>query len=127
MPIIFLLCTVGAFAGASRLFDVYCMLAVGIGAFFLRRRGYQMAPFVLGLVLGGLLDKSLRRGLVLSDGSLLPFFTRPICIGFASVTIITMLLYIPAVKSRVKGVTGAIGAQLRALTSRHPRKEASGS
>jgi len=59
--IIFLLCTVGAFASASRLFDIYCMLAIGIGAFFLRRRGYQMAPFVLGLVLGGLLDKSLRR------------------------------------------------------------------
>jgi putative tricarboxylic transport membrane protein len=114
MPIIFLLCTVGAFAGASRLFDVYCMLAVGIGAFFLRRRGYQMAPFVLGLVLGGLLDKSLRRGLVLSDGSLLPFFTRPICIGFASVTIITMMLYIPPVKSLIKSVTGAMGRKLRA-------------
>ena len=52
MPIIFLLCTVGAFATASRLFDVYAMLVIGIGAFFLRRRGYQMAPFVLGLVLG---------------------------------------------------------------------------
>jgi Uncharacterized protein conserved in bacteria len=71
------------------------MLAIGIGAFFLRRRGYQMAPFVLGLVLGGLLDKSLRRGLVLSDGSLEPFFTRPISIGFATVTILILLLYIP--------------------------------
>ena len=79
MPIIFLLCTVGAFANASRLFDIYAMLVIGIGAFFLRRRGYQMAPFVLGLVLGPLLDKSLRRGLVLSDGSVAPFFTRPIC------------------------------------------------
>src|ERR1700723_60632 len=101
MPIIFLLCTVGAFASASRLFDIYCMLAIGIGAFFLRRRGYQMAPFVLGLVLGGLLDKSLRRGLVLSDGSLKPFFTRPISIGFASVTILILLLYIPPVKALV--------------------------
>ena len=61
MPIVFLLCTVGAFASASRLFDVYAMLAIGIGAYFLRRRGYEMAPLVLGLVLGPLLDKSLRR------------------------------------------------------------------
>lgn len=112
MPIIFLLCTVGAFAGASRLFDIYSMLAIGIGAFFLRRHGYQMAPFVLGLVLGGLLDKSLRRGLVLSDGSLLPFFTRPICMVFASVTIFTMLLYVPAFKNAVKRVTGSISGQL---------------
>jgi putative tricarboxylic transport membrane protein len=118
MPIIFLLCTVGAFAGASRLFDIYCMLAIGIGAFFLRRQGYQMAPFVLGLVLGGLLDKSLRRGLVLSDGSLKPFFTRPISIAFATVTILILLLYIPAFKSLVSTITGGIGKQFRRLTSR---------
>jgi putative tricarboxylic transport membrane protein len=119
MPIIFLLCTVGAFASASRLFDIYCMLAIGIGAFFLRRRGYQMAPFVLGLVLGGLLDKSLRRGLVLSDGSIEPFFTRPISIGFASVTILILLLYIPAFKSLVGTITGTVSRQVRRFTSRH--------
>jgi putative tricarboxylic transport membrane protein len=118
MPIIFLLCTVGAFAGASRLFDIYCMLAIGIGAFFLRRRGYQMAPFVLGLVLGGLLDKSLRRGLVLSDGSIEPFFTRPISIGFATVTILILLLYIPAFKSLVTTITGTISRQIQRLASR---------
>jgi putative tricarboxylic transport membrane protein len=103
MPIVFLLCTVGAFASASRLFDVYVMLALGIGAFFLRRKGYEMAPLVLGLVLGPLLDKSLRRGLVLSDGSLLPFFTRPICMGFAAVTLFTILLYVPAFKAGGSG------------------------
>ena len=74
MPIIFLLCTVGAFAGASRLFDIYCMLAIGIRAFFaparpsdgaLRARPRARRP----------LDKSLRRGLVLSDGSSRAIFT----------------------------------------------------
>src|SRR5213595_715187 len=89
MPIVYLLCVVGAFATASRLFDVWMMLAIGIGAYFLRRRGYEMAPLVLGLVLGPLLDKSLRRGLVLSDGSLAPFFTRPICAALAVVTVLT--------------------------------------
>jgi len=106
MPVIFVLCTVGAFAIASRLFDVYCMLAIGVGAFFLRRRGYEMAPFVLGLVLGELLDKSLRRGLVLSDGSIAPFFTRPICAALAAVTILTMLMYIPAVNVRLRRAWG---------------------
>jgi putative tricarboxylic transport membrane protein len=115
MPIIFLLCTVGAFASASRLFDIYAMLVIGIGAFFLRRRGYQMAPFVLGLVLGGLLDKSLRRGLVLSDGSIAPFFARPISMAFATVTIFTLLLYIPAFKSGVGRVTGGVATGLRTL------------
>jgi putative tricarboxylic transport membrane protein len=44
----------------------------------MRQYGYPAAPFVLGLVLGDILDKNLRRGLVLSDGDLLPFFTRPL-------------------------------------------------
>ena len=112
MPIVLLLCTVGAFATASRLFDVYAMLAIGIGAYFLRRRGYEMAPLVLGLVLGPLLDKSLRRGLVLSDGSIGPFFTRPISMVFAAVTIFTILLYVPAFKAAVsrarRAVTGTV-------------------
>lgn len=108
MPVIFLLASVGAYASASRLFDVYAMLVIGIGAYFLRRKGYQMAPFVLGLVLGHLLDKSLRRGLVLSDGSVLPFFTRPICAVLAFVTIFTMLMYIPAVNRAVKAAMARV-------------------
>src|SRR3982751_2820988 len=118
MPIVYLLCLVGAFATASRLFDVYAMLVIGIGAFFLRRRGYEMAPLVLGLVLGPLLDKSLRRGLVLSDGSIAPFFTRPISVVFAVVTIFTILLYVPAFKARVVGLRGAVGAAFRSLLGR---------
>jgi putative tricarboxylic transport membrane protein len=118
MPIIFVLCTVGAFAGAARLFDVYCMIAIGIGAFLLRRRGYHMAPFVLGLVLGGLLDKSLRRGLVLSDGSLEPFFTRPISLGLATVTIFILLLYIPVFKAGASSIAGAVSGWIRHLIFR---------
>lgn len=119
MPIVFLLCTVGAFATASRLFDVYVMIAIGVGAYFLRRRGYEMAPLVLGLVLGPLLDKSLRRGLVLSDGSLAPFFTRPIAMGFAAMTILTILLYVPPVKAAVMRPLRALKGALLGGTRRH--------
>jgi len=80
-----------------------------------------MAPFVLGLVLGPLLDKSLRRGLVLSDGSIAPFFTRPISMAFAIVTIFTLLLYIPAFKAGVRRVTGGAGALVRSAIGRTPR------
>jgi putative tricarboxylic transport membrane protein len=115
MPIVFLLCTIGAFATASRLFDIYAMLAIGLVAFFLRKRGYEMAPLVLGLVLGPLLDKSLRRGLVLSDGSLLPFFTRPIALAFALVTIFTILLYVPPFKRVVNRITSGAKAGVKSL------------
>ena len=64
MPIIFVLCVVGSFSITSRLFDVWSMLGFGTLAFFMRRYGYPVAPFVLGVVLGDILDKNLRRGLV---------------------------------------------------------------
>jgi putative tricarboxylic transport membrane protein len=98
MPLIFVLCTIGSFAIASRLFDVYVMLGFGILGFVLRAMSYPMAPLVLGLVLGDILDKSLRRGLVLSDGGLGPFFTRPISLVLWLTIVITVLLSFEVVR-----------------------------
>lgn len=113
MPIIFVLCTVGSFAIASRLFDVYIMLGIGLLAFFLRRQNYPIPPFVLGLVLGDILDKSLRRGLTLSDGSMLPFFTRPVCLALFLITLFTMLMYVPAFNRLVYRSMARIGGLFR--------------
>jgi putative tricarboxylic transport membrane protein len=98
MPIVFVLCTLGAYAIASRVFDIWVMLAVGAICFVLRRQGYPVAPFVLGIVLGDIVDKSLRRGLVLSDGDLTPFFTRPIAAVLAAIVLFTVLLQFRAVR-----------------------------
>ncbi len=87
VPIIFVLCTVGSFAIAGRLFDIYVMLAFGLIGYVLRHFGYPMAPLVLGIVLGDLFEKNLRRALVLSDGDLTPFFTRPISAALAAMII----------------------------------------
>jgi putative tricarboxylic transport membrane protein len=92
MPIIFVLCTVGAFAISSRLFDVWVMVGFGVLGFLLRTLGFPMAPLVLGVVLGPILDVNLRRGLVLSDGNLLPFFSRPVSMVLWVVILITFLL-----------------------------------
>ncbi len=98
MPIIFLLCVLGSYSITQRLFDVWVMLGTGIVCYLLRRRGFPVAPFVLGLVLGDIVDKSLRRGLVLSDGSLLPFFTRPISAVLALLVLAMLLAQVPAVR-----------------------------
>ena len=102
MPIVFVLCTLGAYAIASRVFDIWVMLGVGVVCFFLRRNGFPVAPFVLGIVLGDIVDKSLRRGLVISDGDLTPFFTRPMAGVLAAIVILTVLLQFEAVR-RVLG------------------------
>jgi putative tricarboxylic transport membrane protein len=89
VPIILVLCTIGTYALAGRLFDVWVMAAFGLIGFVLRTFGYPMAPLVLGIVLGELLEKNLRRGLVLSDGDLTPFVARPIsAVLFASIVLI---------------------------------------
>ena len=100
MPIVFVLCVLGSYSITQRLFDVWVMLVVGIVCFLLRRQGFPVAPFVLGLVLGDIVDKSLRRGLVLSDGSLWPFFTRPISAVLALLVLAMLLAQIPAVQRR---------------------------
>jgi putative tricarboxylic transport membrane protein len=98
VPIIFVLCTVGSFAIAARLFDVWVMLGFGILGFALRLLNYPMAPLVLGLVLGELLEKSLRRGLVLADGDPTPFFTRPISAAIFALILLIVLLRVEAVR-----------------------------
>lgn len=110
LPVIFVLCTVGAFAIASRPFDVWTMLAFGVVGFVLKQMNYPMAPLVLGLVLGDMLDKSLRRGLTLSEGSLEPFFTRPISAFLAFATLLSLvLLILPAVRRFFFGKKGSLG------------------
>lgn len=99
MPVVFVLCVIGPYAITQRMFDVYVMLFFGIVGFVLREMKYPMAPLVLGIILGDLLDTNLRRGLVVSDGDPSPFFTRPISLLLFSVTALTIILSIPAVKN----------------------------
>ncbi len=101
MPVIFVLCTVGSFAIASRIYDIWVMLGFGIFGFLLREMKYPMAPLVLGIVLGDILDKNFRRSMVLSDGSVEPLFTRPISAVLAIITISVVCLAIPPVQRRI--------------------------
>ncbi|MDR2433138.1 MAG: tripartite tricarboxylate transporter permease [Treponema sp.] len=101
MPIVFTLCVVGSFALQARLFDVSIMIVFGILGFLLREMDYPMAPLVLGIILGDILDKNLRRALIISDGSLAPFFTRPICLGLFIITMLIIISRLP-INSRIK-------------------------
>lgn len=92
MPIVFTLCVIGPYALTQRPFDIGVMVVFGLVGFLLRQMNYPMAPLVLGIILGDLLDKSLRRGLTLSDGDLSPFFTRPISATFVAIIVLSFIL-----------------------------------
>jgi putative tricarboxylic transport membrane protein len=107
MPVVFVLCVVGAYSITSRVFDIYVMLVFGLIGFVMRELKFNMAPLILGLVLGDLLEKNLTRGLVLSSGSLLPFFTRPVCAVLSAMTIVSILWSIPAVNRSVRSLVAS--------------------
>ena len=104
MAVIYVLCVVGSFAITQRMFDVYVMLFFGVAGFILREMKYPMAPLVLGIILGDLLDLNLRRGLLLTQGDPTPFFTRPISLVMWLLILFTILLSIPAVNGRFKAL-----------------------
>ncbi|MGP9466906.1 tripartite tricarboxylate transporter permease [Halomonas citrativorans] len=97
MPVIYVLCVVGSFAISQQMFDVYVMVFFGLAGYLLREMKYPMAPIVLGIILGSLLDTNLRRGLALTGGDMTPFFTRPVSLVLCLISVIAILLSIPAV------------------------------
>ena len=88
MPVVFLFCVVGSYVINDRIFDVWVMFAFGFVGLFLSHMKFPSAPFLLGVILGPMADTNLRRALTLSDGSIVPFFTRPICLFFAVIILL---------------------------------------
>ena len=79
--------TVGAFAINNSMFDVYVMLSFGLIGFFMEACRVPVVPMILGLILGPLVEEKLRAGLIASEGSWIPFFSRPI-----SLTLVVLLV-----------------------------------
>ena len=90
-PIIFtglaLFCVAGAFAFSNHIFNVYVLLIFGVVMYLIQRLGFPGAPFVLGIVLGSLMESNLKNSLVMSNGSWLIFFQRPICFAIIAITV----------------------------------------
>ncbi len=91
MPIIYLLCIIGAYLINYNLFDVKVMFVFGLVGLILSYMEAPAAPFLLGVILGPMTDSNLRRGLRLSDGSFAPMFERPICIAFLAICVFMIL------------------------------------
>lgn len=87
MPVIMVFCAVGAFATAgNNLFAVYCVAAFGLIGFVMEKNGYPVAAMVLGIVMGTMVEQSFVTSLIKSDGSILPFFSRPVSSVLAAMT-----------------------------------------
>lgn len=86
MPVIVLLCAVGSFATGNNLFLVTTVATFGLIGFVMERNGFPVAALVLGIVMGTMVEQSFVTSLIKSDGSILPFFARPVSSVLAALT-----------------------------------------
>lgn len=95
-----LFCVIGAYSLQQSVFDVGMMIGCGVIGYGLRKIDLPTAPFVLGLILGPFIEKSLRTSLEMSGGDFSIFFTRPLCLGLlivaAAILVASVLQLAPA-------------------------------
>ena len=91
MPLILMFCMVGAFAINYTVFGITVMLVLGILAYLMEENGFPVAPAILGIVLGGMVEDNFMASMIKADGSMLGFFSRPIA---ATLGVITIMLWL---------------------------------
>lgn len=91
MPAIILCCAVGSFAIGNNLFGVVTVAAFGLIGYVMEANGYPVAALVLGVVMGTMVEQNFVTSLIKSDGSILPFFERPVSAILAAMTITALI------------------------------------
>jgi TctA family transporter len=91
MPTILLFCIVGSFAINNTVFGVLLILVFGLLAFVLEENGFPVAPAILGVVLGQMMEENFIKSMIKSDGDVTAFVTRPIAGGLAAATFVILL------------------------------------
>jgi putative tricarboxylic transport membrane protein len=77
-PLIFAIAFIGAYSIGGAISDVVVMLVVGVIGYFMRKFNFPLIPLIIALVLGEMVEVSLRRALIVSDNGFLIFLTDPI-------------------------------------------------
>jgi len=97
VPLILVVSGVGVYATDNSIADLWIMFAFGIVGYLMRKLDFPPAPVVLGLVLGPLVERSLRQSLTISHGSMAIFFTRPISAVLIAIALAS--LFLPVLRS----------------------------
>jgi putative tricarboxylic transport membrane protein len=92
MPVVLVLCVIGAYGDNGNLFDVWVMLGAGIVGYAMRKYSYEPAPLVVGLVLGPVMERSLRQTLIISRGNVNGLWESPICLALWIIILLAVLL-----------------------------------
>src|SRR3972149_6544383 len=96
-PLIVIMSSIGAYATNNQILDLWFMLGSGVAGYLFKKLGYPLAPLVVALVLGDMTEQALRQSLIMGQGSLAIFVTRPITAGFLAAGLFLFLL--PALRA----------------------------
>ncbi len=100
-PLILLFCIIGVYSVSGNVWDIVIMLSFGWLGYLMKKFAYEPAPLVLAFVLGRMVEESLRQSLVISRGSPMIFFSRPISAAFllAGLMVVLMPFFFPRIRS----------------------------
>jgi putative tricarboxylic transport membrane protein len=89
-PGVLIFAVIGAYGPNQSMVDVWVMLSFGVIGYIMRRFGFSPAPLVMGLVLGTMVEETLKQSLLIFDQNWLLFFSRPIVVALFAVTVLSL-------------------------------------
>lgn len=92
MPVILLFCIVGSFAITNSVFGIAVMLVLGVMGFLMEENGIPIAPAILGIVIGPMLEDNFMATMIKSDGHIAGFFDRPVSGTLGAITVLIWIL-----------------------------------
>jgi len=91
-PLILLFCLIGVYSLNNKISEIGLMLLFAVLGYLMKKFKFDGAPLILAMVLGPLMDKSLRQALLMSGGSIGIFFASPICLILFSIILVVLLV-----------------------------------
>lgn len=91
-PVILVLCFVGSYAVNNNIADVWIMIVAGFSGYFMKKIGFSPVPIALGMILGEILETSLRQTMTIFSHDLSVFITRPYSLLFLIFAFISIIL-----------------------------------
>ena len=89
-PAVFVLACIGSYALEQAMLDVWVMVAFALIGFVMKRYGFSAAPIIMGLVLGEMVENTLKQSLIIFDHNWLRFLERPIVVTFLLLTLVSV-------------------------------------
>jgi len=101
IPVIVVLCTIGTYTVNGSIIETWLMVLAGVLGFFMKRFGFSPAAAIVALVLGPIAEETLRQTLLISNGSPLIFYQRPVAFGL--VILFAVLIAVPVAYRLIRG------------------------